>query len=310
LYEFTDGTAYVGRSIDMAKRLAEHRHDYKHIPELVGKRIRRALFAPVGDGIDEATLDEIETQSIHWAEDNGFDLINKLKTDKPGGTADFSITLETGATPLLPWSRTRRTNDLERAHLEKASESQKRRYQRLRATPFSSTVIDSLSYYVAETIPEYACLAGTRWSLTAYPHRSQSPGPEFKCVACLTCGTLETFVIWTDSISIFGFINCKRPEDDNLPKPLHPARPSHTTYRAADNIVQYTFRDERTLRRLLNDKRVLNWCYRLNVEMMRKGTNPQARWTNPQLTKDVIIKADCLRVSATEKSCNPAKDKT
>lgn len=62
LYEFTDGTAYVGRSIDMARRLSDHRHDYRHDPRK--PEIRQAQFAPVSDDVSVAELDEIETRAI------------------------------------------------------------------------------------------------------------------------------------------------------------------------------------------------------------------------------------------------------
>ncbi len=77
LYEFTDGTAYVGRSGDMARRLSDHRHDYRHDPRQPD--IRRVHFAPVGDDVTDAELDEIETRAIHWAESHGFDLIKRTQ---------------------------------------------------------------------------------------------------------------------------------------------------------------------------------------------------------------------------------------
>lgn len=77
LYEFTDGTAYAGRSIDMARHLSDHRHDYRHDPRK--PEIRQAHFAPVSDDVTDAELDEIETRTIDWAERHGFDLYQRAQ---------------------------------------------------------------------------------------------------------------------------------------------------------------------------------------------------------------------------------------
>lgn len=289
VYEFTDGTAYVGRSVDMARRLADHRHDYRHEPRLMGKQIQRASFASVSDDVSDAELDEFETQTIRWAESKGYDLINELKVNRPGGAADISVVLADGSMPTIPWKRDMRTNSLAAATFPSPSASQKSRFDRFERNPATRALIASFARYVAETIPEFAKLAGTHWSITAYP--SRAPRADSACAACITCGTLETLVVWSNGIKVFGYINCKRPEDDLLPRPLHPSASLRTCYRAADGIVRYEFRNKAALDKLFDDPRILDWCYRLNVEMIRKSANPQARWTNPSLTLSIIENA-------------------
>lgn len=286
LYQFTDGTAYVRRSVDIARRLSDHRHDYRHDPHQL--RIRLAHFAPVSDDVSDEELDEIETEAIHWAESHGFDLINKMKVRKPGGSSDIAVVLDDGATPLLPWDRAKRTNILEPAALPAPTRSQLQRYRRFASTPAVSSLSEDIARYIAETIPEFARLAGTRWSITAFPPRAKRPYDGGECAACITCGTLETLIIWTDGNNVSGRINCKRPEGDKAFKPFYPSLPGHNFYRAAEGVVSYTFWNKPAFERMLDNKRLLDWCYRLNVEMMRKETNPQARWTNPSLTQDVI----------------------
>ena len=270
----------------MARRLSDHRHDYRHDPRQPD--IRQAHFAPVSDDVNDAELDEIETEAIHWAESHGFDLINKLKVGNPGGSADLAVILDDGATPLLPWDRTRRTNMLEPTILPSPTKSQELRYSRFVGTSAVNSLIDDIGRYIEETIPEFARLAGTRWSITAFPPRTNKPYDDAEWAVCITCGTLETLIIWTDGANVSGRINCKRPEGDKAFKPLYPSIPGHNFYRAAEGIVSYTFWNRPAFERMLGNKRLLDWCYRLNVEMMRKGTNPQARWTNPSLTRDVI----------------------
>jgi hypothetical protein len=140
--------------------------------------------------------------------------INELKVNRPGGSADLAVILDDGATPLLPWDRTRRTNMLEPTILPSPTKSQELRYSRFVGTSAVNSLIDDIGRYIEETIPEFARLAGTRWSITAFPPRTNKPYDDAECAACITCGTLETLVIWTDGINVSGRINCKRPEVD------------------------------------------------------------------------------------------------
>ena len=221
-------------------------------------------------------------------------LSNELKVNRSGGSADLAVVLDDGAAPLLPWDRTRRTNMLEPAILPAPAKSQKQRYSRFIGTSAVSSLIDDIGRYIEETIPEFARLAGTRWSITAFPPRTNKPYGDAECAACITCGTLKTLIIWTDGANIYGRVNCKRSEGNRAFKPFYPSLSGHNFYLAAEGIVSYTFWNKPAFDRMLNDKRLLDWCYRLNVEMMRKGTNPQARWTNPSLTNDVVEAATRL----------------
>lgn len=115
---------------------------------------------------------------------------------------------------MLSWDRARRTNMLEPAILPAPTKTQEQRYGRFICTPAVSSLIDDNGRYIAETIPEFARLAGARWSITAFPSRTNKPYDDAECAACITCGTLETLVIWTDGINVSGRINCKRPEVD------------------------------------------------------------------------------------------------
>lgn len=56
LYEFTDGTAYVGKSVDMVARHAQHLHEYKHRPDFDGVGIAAAYFASVGNGFRRSAV--------------------------------------------------------------------------------------------------------------------------------------------------------------------------------------------------------------------------------------------------------------
>ncbi|MCI1934006.1 MAG: hypothetical protein LKJ31_02735 [Atopobiaceae bacterium] len=62
---------------------------------------------------------------------------------------------------------------------------------------------------------------------------------------------------------------------------------SHGLYNAAKGVIQYYFLDLADLRLSLEDHRFLDWCYRLNVEMLRRCKNPQGHFSNPLLVRAV-----------------------
>lgn len=50
-------TAYVGKSVDMVGRYAQHMHEYRHRGDFDGVEIEKAYFASVDDGTDGGVLD-------------------------------------------------------------------------------------------------------------------------------------------------------------------------------------------------------------------------------------------------------------
>ena len=82
-YVFDDGTAYVGKSVDMVGRYAQHMHEYKHRDDFDGVAVAEAYFARVDDGADADTLDDLETDAIRRAEAAGYKLRNRLKCERP-----------------------------------------------------------------------------------------------------------------------------------------------------------------------------------------------------------------------------------
>ena len=90
LYEFTDGTSYVGKSVDMVERYAQHLHEYRYRPDFTGAGIAAAYFANIDEVCDEAELDELEAA----AEAEGRDLHNLLKVGRPGGNAGLLLNMD------------------------------------------------------------------------------------------------------------------------------------------------------------------------------------------------------------------------
>ncbi len=281
-YVFNDGTAYVGKSVDMVERFAQHAHEYKHRGDFDGVGISKAYFASVGEDVDVDELDDLETDAIRRAEAAGYRLRNKLKCGRPGGDADAVLDLRDDRMLLFPWDRAARTDSLRPAKLPEATASQVDKFARLVALSEGGALLDSLALYVRGAMPEPAHTAGVYWSANAFPSRRRIPA------VCVTCGTLETLVVFADDSRPYGYLNLKKPEGAHGFPSWAAWRFSAPDYNAADGVVSYEFGDVRSLARALEKPGFLDWAYRLNVEMFRKCKNPLGGSGSPLLMREIL----------------------
>ena len=281
-YVFDDGTAYVGKSVNMVGRYAQHMHEYRHRGDFDGVGIVKAYFASVDDGTDADTLDGVETDAIRRAEAAGYRLRNRLKCGRPGGDADEVLDLREGRMLLLPWNRSDKADSLAPAELPKATASQAERFARLTALPEYDALLDALSLYVRETMPEPAHAAGIYWAANAFPSRRRVPA------VCVTCGTMETLVVFADGNAPYGYLNSKRPDGTHGLPGWDFWRFASTDYVAANGAVAYEFGSACELMHALERPAFLDWAYRLNVELFRKCKNPLGGRGNPLLMKAIL----------------------
>ena len=281
-YVFDDGTAYVGKSVDMVGRYAQHAHEYRHRADFDGVGIAKAYFACVDDGGDARTLDGLETDAIRRAEATGYRLRNKLKCGRPGGDADEVLDLREGRMLLLPWNRSGKADSLAPAELPEATAGQADRFARLTALPEYGELLDALSAYVHGAMPEPAHAAGLYWAANAFPSRRRVPA------VCVTCGTVETLVVFADGGAPGGYLNLKRPEGAFGLPGWAAWRFALADFRAVEGVVSYRFGDVRGLSRALAKPGFLDWSYRLNVELFRKCKNPLGGSGNPLLMKAIL----------------------
>lgn len=281
-YVFDDGTAYVGKSVDMVGRYAQHAHEYRHRGDFEGVAIAEAYFACVDDQIDAQALDDLETEAIRRAEAAGYKLRNKLKCGRPGGDSDAILDLREGLMLSLPWARAARTSVLESASLPEATASQADRFARLMALPERAELLDALSAYVRETMPEPAHTAGLYWTANAFPSRRRVPA------VCVTCGTMETLVVFADGGAPGGYLNLKKPEGARGLPGWAAWRFAPADFKAVEGVVSYRFGDMRGLSRALAKPGFLDWSYRLNVELFRKCKNLLGGSGNPLLMKAIL----------------------
>ena len=276
-YEFTDGTCYVGKSVDMVERYAQHLHEYRHRPDFAGVGIAAAYFASVGEDCGDAELDELETSAIAAAEAEGRELRNLLKVGRPGGSSGLLLDMDGRRMRSLPWDRADRTSVLSAAELGEPTASQRERFERLCRLPEGEALLDVLALYAGTALQEPANTAGLYWMATAYPSRKRTPA------VCVTCGTLETLVVFADGDAPYGYVNVKRPDNDKGLPPVAPWRLSDYGYKAADGVRTCEFTSIDELRRLLSRPRFADWTYRLAIECFRRCKNPMAAKGNPLL---------------------------
>lgn len=282
MYEFSDGSFYVGKSVNMVERHAQHVHEYKHRPDFVSIEIVSAYFASVPLDTSDAELDMLETLAIGQVEKEGYNLRNILKTKRPGGSASFLMDLKGKEVRSLPWSRAASTADLPLAPLAEATPSQLKRFERLRSLPGYCGLIQTLSVYAAETMQEPANTAGLYWSASAYPKRRNAPA------VCITCGLLETLVIFADGDDFHGFLNLKRPEGAIAFPGIARWRFADYGYKAVNGVLTYEFSSLRKLDRALRSSRFLDWAYRLNIECFRGAKSLVAASGNPLLMREIV----------------------
>ena len=77
----------------MTARYVQHVHEYHHESTCVDHVIIYAWFAWLPDSMNADELDDAETRTIIWAESQGWELHNKLKTNRPQGEGTVIIQL-------------------------------------------------------------------------------------------------------------------------------------------------------------------------------------------------------------------------
>ena len=279
-YEFTDGTWYIGKSQDVRARHVEHMHEYRHKnPPLVPKQM---LWAPVKG--DARQLDYAETDAISWFEEHGYSLQNVLKTGRPRGNTEVIVDTGEGWGVPIPWSR----QELPQSGRSFSFDEDPRKleqWKHLQRHPAYEQIIGILRWYVSQTIPAPADTAGRLWVITALP---STKGDSRFCT--LSCQNTETLVICKEGTfgheMPHGFVNVKRSESGELPGPWW--RRGLASYGTLKDCYSLYFHNLDDMKRELQKELVLDCCYRVNAELMRRGPSMYKKANNPYLVCDIV----------------------
>ncbi len=287
MYRFTDGTYYVGKSVNMVDRYVQHIHEYRHAGGSGGQIVDYAWFAALPADASAKELDDAETSTIIWAESQGYDLRNKLKTNRPQGGSDAIVRLHEGAGLRLPWNRADRTlSTLPAVALPVPTVGQRRRYDMLSSRPEYDGLIGVLSRYVEQTIAEPQATVGRLWCVSALPSTNRLTAPRLVCV---TIARVETLVVLA-SPDRHGriYVNMKRPESNHgKPRVGRGLWPGYGYASVSGTRTRY-YKSAEELSRALCEPATLEWCWRLNVELLRQTVTPNIRGDNPLLVGDII----------------------
>ena len=291
IYKFSDGTWYAGKSVDVASRYVQHRHEYRH--DGSSHVVETMWFSPVL-GNDAEELDAAETQVISALERAGYELTNVLKTDTPGGSGDVVVHPAPGVGVSLPWDRGARprTGECGTIPIPSASASNMRSFERLTNRDYWSDLLALLAAYVDETIPAPDSTVHVRWVATAMPSTGGTRG--YRRIMAISCQNLETLVVFDEGKGPWGFVNMR--EMDSLGRKVcrrfrsfsHGFHIWPADYQAARGVSRVQFDGLRELSALLSRKDFLDSCYRLNIELMRKGPTMFSRFDNPPLVRAIL----------------------
>lgn len=244
------------------------------------------LFCEVGGG--DAELDDAETRAIAAFERDGYDLRNLMKTGRPGGAGDYAVEVSGGFGVEIPWERGRRPRAASASCCAGPGNRTEIRYERLASTPSWPRLVGLLAAYVRETIPAPDALGCSLWSATAMTGRALRGGGSTTALCCLSVGNVETLTIFDGEPGPGGFLNMKRR--DGLVRALVSggAWLRRASYRSAEDVVSADFASLDELGELLADPVALDACYRLNAEMLRRGSCMYARRSNAFLVDAIL----------------------
>lgn len=286
-YELSDGTWYVGKSVDVRERHQQHLHEWRHDDPPVEPV--RMLFSEVPGGDRE--LDDAETCAIAAFEREGHDLRNLMKTGRPGGAGDLSVRVEGGFGVEVPWERARRPRAASAscgAGPGNRTAGMRRRYEGLASEPWWPSLLGLLASYVRETVPAPDVLGCSLWTATAVTRRGLRGGGSTTALCCLSVGNVETLAVFDGPGGPEGFLNMKGPEGCVRACRWGDVRLYEAEYRSAADVVSAGFDALPGLGALLSDGTVLDACYRLNAEMVRRGSCMYARFSNAFLVDAIL----------------------
>ena len=133
------------------------------------------------------------------------------------------------------------------------------------------------------------CMVATLWIVTALP---STPGR----ICCLSCQNVETFVMFKENtfgqVAPWGFVNVK-PQDDLLiphPDALGAADLEVAYYDNLRNCLRYVFPGIGAMCDAFTSGQMLDCCYRVNSELMRKGPAMFRRAHNPYFAEAILEK--------------------
>lgn len=280
ILEFGNGFRYVGQTVNIINRSGSHRRHHGDVTAI--------SFAPCA----RRDLDYYERQTIA-AQEETYDLRNKLLTNQPGGAGTLRFEVSEGSIVELPWDRTKRKRA---AGLRSPGEPSLKHATLSRRSDFNQ-LASAMATYIDQTIPDPIGTAGTLWNLTVLP---QTGGGR---ILTLNCGSLETMwagdeirdgrpAVWVAlniafSDQVDELAQEDEDDDEQLLAEFGILAFSEGRYKRAltENFV---FDSWESFENFVSDPEGADAAYRLNVQMMRQGMGVYRRFHDASLADRIM----------------------
>lgn len=278
ILEFGNGQRYVGKTTNIVSRLAAHRRRHDDVAAF-----HFAAAMP-------RDLDRLE-RAVIAVQEQKFSLRNISLTELPGGLDALAVQVAEVEQILLPWERERRET------VARQASSRRRRHWQLTRRDDYGELLDVLATYVQETVPDPVATAQHLWNITALPETGRRRGR--RRLFTLNCGGLETlFCVEWEHEGEGGIDVLLNIKDDPALAPLGEqlfdedvlSEVYEPHYRQAQGVVTLCVPGWAEAARLLEYTELLDAAYRLNVELMRRGTSIFRRHHNSSLAEAVLTR--------------------
>lgn len=268
------GACYIGQSVNIIQRLAQHRRAYTAIEQISILPLRR----------DKALLDTYEVETIRALERAGVTLLNIVHASISIQSSAFDLVvppheqrLWVDSDPLRPRESGAPLGAVGAELRAKTAE----RLARLQQRPDQAELLELLRSYLRACVLCPERTEAAFWSVSCFPSTNPGPWPR---LACFSINTMEVFVVLYDRRApeqLAAFINLSKevlrqtyPADSPF-RWRHPqARLEPADYTAAGlDQLRVVVEGREALRELLGDPDVLRAARLLNLHLMRKRGN-------------------------------------
>jgi len=268
------GTCYVGQSVNIIQRLAQHRRTYAAIEQISILPLRR----------DKALLDTCEVETIRALERAGVALLNIVHASISIQSSAFDLVVPPHEQRLWVDSDTLRLPEsgatLGAVSAELRAKTAER-LARLQERPDQAELLELLRSYLRACVLCPERTEAAFWSVSCFPSTNPS---SWSRLACFSMNTMEVFVVLYNRRApdlLAAFINLSKealrqtyPTDSALRR-RHPlAKLRQLDYAAAGlDQLNVSVEGREALCQLLGDPAVLRAARLLNLHLMRKRGN-------------------------------------
>lgn len=303
LLELADGCYYVGQSVEVVRRFAQHCKNHEIV-----------AFAFIR--VKSADLNEVEFNKIRLAEELGLRLRNVIHTTFVDGEADLDLIIPedqqhkwvTNAKRYFKKDISARIQ-FPQSHLDRYAE----RFRRFEGHPQAEVALKLLRTYLINSIVAPVRTEYSFWNVSCMP---SSGGTKFPRLFCVSAASMELFVVMADGANpafIHGFINVSV---DALSyfltleefSELHPdVELSIRDYRDAgdDQITLHAWGAD-NLERLLSDEFVQIAACVLSQRVMRKRPTFYAQYHCAQLAEKALVRVPATVVKPVRRRPKPS----